>query len=220
MFALHAGLYDVVRAAIVGSILANVLLVLGLAFLVGGLRHGTQRFGTEPGPQLSLMLLVLAVAAVLVPALTATCTLRPAARAGALDHRRGRAAGLLRAVAAGIDRGARRRARTRVDERRGRRGRTAVSWPLWLAVGMLAAAGVAAALVSDWFVNALEPAIDASASRQAFAGLVIVAIAGNAVENVVGIQLAVRNQADYALSVIMQQPAADRPGARARRWCC
>ena len=42
VFALRAGLLDVVRAALVGSILANTLLVLGLAFVAGGLRHGTQ----------------------------------------------------------------------------------------------------------------------------------------------------------------------------------
>src|SRR5690242_2472299 len=46
IFALRDGLYDVVRAALVGSVLANVLLVLGLAFIAGGWRHGTQRFGT------------------------------------------------------------------------------------------------------------------------------------------------------------------------------
>jgi Ca2+:H+ antiporter len=65
---------------------------------------------------------------------------------------------------------------------------------------------VAAALVSDWFVNGLEPAIDSLGISQTFAGLVIVAIAGNAVENVVGIQLAARDRADYALSVILQSP--------------
>ena len=81
-----------------------------------------------------------------------------------------------------------------------------VRWPLWLAVGLLAAAGVAAAFVSDWFVQALEPAIDALGISQAFAGLVVVAIAGNAIENVVGIQLASRNQADYAVSVIVNSP--------------
>jgi Ca2+:H+ antiporter len=67
-------------------------------------------------------------------------------------------------------------------------------------------AGVAAGLVSDWFVDALQPAIDALHISPAFAGLVIVAIAGNAVENVVGIQLAARNQADYAVSVIVNSP--------------
>jgi Ca2+:H+ antiporter len=79
-------------------------------------------------------------------------------------------------------------------------------WPLWLAVSLLAVASVAAALVSDWFVHALEPAIDALGISQAFAGLVIVAIAGNAIENVVGIQLAYRNKADFAMSVIIQSP--------------
>ena len=71
LFALHAGLYDVVRAALVGSILANVLVVLGLAFLVGGLKRGPQRFSTDTAKMMSLML-VLSVAALLVPALTAT----------------------------------------------------------------------------------------------------------------------------------------------------
>ncbi len=55
-------------------------------------------------------------------------------------------------------------------------------------------------------MHALAPAIDALNISQAFAGLVIVAIAGNAVENVVGIQLAARNQANYALSVIINSP--------------
>src|SRR5439155_7709032 len=79
-------------------------------------------------------------------------------------------------------------------------------WPMWLAVGLLALASVLAALVSDWFVHALEPAIETLHISQAFAGLVVVAIAGNAIENVVGIQLAARNQADYALSVIVNSP--------------
>ena len=71
---------------------------------------------------------------------------------------------------------------------------------------MLAVTGVGAAFVSDWFVAGLTPAMDALHISQTFAGLVIVAIAGNAVENVVGIQLAHRNQADFALSVILQSP--------------
>ncbi|MGH3382581.1 MAG: hypothetical protein ACRDP6_48420, partial [Actinoallomurus sp.] len=71
---------------------------------------------------------------------------------------------------------------------------------------LLILAGVASAFVSDWFVNALEPTITQLHISQAFAGLVIVAIAGNAVENVVGIQLALKNQSDYALSVILQSP--------------
>jgi Ca2+:H+ antiporter len=57
--------------------------------------------------------------------------------------------------------------------------------------------------VSEWFVDALVPATKALGISEAFSGLVVVAIAGNAIENVVGIQLAVKNKADYALSVIL-----------------
>ena len=70
IFALRAGLVGVVQGAIVGSILANVLLVLGLAFVVGGVKFGPQRFGAEQGRMVSL-LLVLAVAALCIPSLTA-----------------------------------------------------------------------------------------------------------------------------------------------------
>jgi Ca2+:H+ antiporter len=70
-------------------------------------------------------------------------------------------------------------------------------------VAVLASAGVAAAFVSDWFVSALRPATETLGMSEAFAGLVVVAIAGNAVENVVGVQLALRNRAEFAVSVIV-----------------
>jgi Ca2+:H+ antiporter len=70
------------------------------------------------------------------------------------------------------------------------------------AIGLLAAGGVAAALVSDWFVAALDPAVEAIGISKAFTGLVIVGIAGNAVENVVGIWLAAKRQSDLAISII------------------
>jgi len=77
------------------------------------------------------------------------------------------------------------------------------SWPLGLTITLLGLAGAGAAFVSDWFVVALQPAMSTLGINETFAGLVIVAIAGNAVENLVGIQLAIRNQADYAVSVIL-----------------
>ena len=76
-------------------------------------------------------------------------------------------------------------------------------WPIWLTVVILVVAGVGAAFVSDWFVAALTPAIDILHISQTFTGLVVVALAGNAIENVVGIQLAAKNKADYAISVIL-----------------
>ena len=77
------------------------------------------------------------------------------------------------------------------------------AWSLATAVGVLTACGVAAVLVSDWFVEALKPAIETLGISQAFAGLVLVAIAGNAVENRLGIQLAAEGKADLAVSVVL-----------------
>ena len=68
---------------------------------------------------------------------------------------------------------------------------------------VLLIAAVGAAFASDWFVSALTPAIHTLHMSQDFAGLVIVAIAGNSIENVVGVQLAARNRPDFAISVIL-----------------
>ena len=68
IFALRAGLVDVVKAALIGSILANLLLVLGLAFLVGGLRHGTQQLGSERARTI-VVLMMLSVTAMVIPSL-------------------------------------------------------------------------------------------------------------------------------------------------------
>ncbi len=68
IFALRAGLVAVVQAAVIGSILANSLLVLGLAMLVGGLKHGTQRFSSDQ-PKVIATLTLLAIAALTPPTL-------------------------------------------------------------------------------------------------------------------------------------------------------
>jgi len=70
-------------------------------------------------------------------------------------------------------------------------------------VVVLGAAAVGAAFASDWFVSALTPATQTLGMSEEFAGLVVVAIAGNAVENVVGVQLALQNRMDFAISVIV-----------------
>ena len=200
LFALRAGLNDVVRAAIVGSVLSNVLLVLGLAFVVGGLKHGTQRFDAERARSTGLLLL-LAVSAMLLPALTSSLH-SPAAK-HELAFSRVVAVVLLLVFALSLPAALKRGGP--VDAEHDADG-VVRAWPLWLSIGLLAASGVAAAFVSDWFVHALTPATTALGLSQTFAGLVVVAIAGNAVENVVGIQLAAKNKPDYALSVILQSP--------------
>jgi Ca2+:H+ antiporter len=226
IFALRAGLTSVVQAAIIGSILSNALLVLGLAFLVGGLRNGEQRFNAARARS-TCILLILAVSAMVIPSL-AQYVHTPAGRhEGQLStivsvillvvfalsvpasiRRTDPTAPADPAAAQSTagESGAAEGAAAESAEAGGEAEREPSRWPVGLAVGVLAASSVLAALVSDWFVTALEPAIEVLHISPAFAGLVIVAIAGNAVENVVGIQLAARNQADYALAVIVNSP--------------
>ncbi len=197
IFALRAGLVGVVQAALIGSILGNSLLVLGLAFLVGGLRHGTQRFASD-APRMMATLTLLAVAALAVPTL-ANGLHTPAA--GHIEALSVACALVLLAVFAASIPVALAGGPTTVPREPAAARPTA--WPLWLAVVVLVVAGLGSAFVSDWFVSALTPAIAALHLSQTFTGLVIVALAGNAVENVVGIQLAARNKPDYAISVIL-----------------
>jgi Ca2+:H+ antiporter len=79
--------------------------------------------------------------------------------------------------------------------------------PFGPALVVLAVAGVAAALVSDWFIDALDPAVEALGISKAFTGLVIVAIAGNAVENGVGVSLATKGKSDLSISVVKNSVA-------------
>jgi Ca2+:H+ antiporter len=206
LFALRAKLYGVATATIVGSILANVLLVLGLAFLFGGIKHGRQKFGNEAARTMS-MLMVLSVAAMLVPSLTSA--LGSAATKAALHERTLSivvSVLLLGLFVASLPASLRRQKTATGGETGDSAAAPEHSWPLGMALAMLAITGLGAAFVSEWFVSALQPAMSTLGISEAFAGLVIVAIAGNAVENVVGIQLALKNQSDYALSVILQSP--------------
>jgi len=200
IFALRAGMVKVVQSALIGSILANSLLVLGLAFLVGGLRHGTQRFASEQ-PKIIATLTLLAIAALTVPTLTHELHTPAEGHADALSV--ACAVVLLVVFVLSIPFSLKSELPGKMKSESGEDTTSHPAWPVALAVGVLVFAGVGAAFVSEWFVAALEPAMKTLHLSEAFMGLVIVAIAGNAVENVVGIQLAARNKPDYAVSVIL-----------------
>ncbi|MEO8217448.1 MAG: calcium/proton exchanger [Acidobacteriota bacterium] len=200
IFALRAGLVAVVQAALIGSILANSLLVLGLAFLVGGLKHGTQKFSSDQ-PKIIATLVLLSIAALTVPTLAHQLHTPAGAHGESLSIFV--AIVMLAVFICSIVYSLRKRTAEEVADEKATHGPGGESWPLAMTIGILAVAGVGAAFVSDWFVVALEPAMKSLHLSEAFTGLVVVAIAGNAVENVVGIQLAARNKADYAVSVIL-----------------
>jgi Ca2+:H+ antiporter len=198
IFALRAGLVKVVQTALIGSILANSLLVLGIALLVGGLKNGTQKFSSA-APRMTATLMLLAVSALAVPTLAYELHTPAAIHIDALDV--ACALVLLALFVASIPfllKGDPAVAPSRAPERASHE-----SWSLGVSIVVLAIAGIGAGFVSEWFVAALEPTIAALHLSEAFTGLVVVAIAGNAVENVVGVQLAARNKVDYAMSVIL-----------------
>jgi Ca2+:H+ antiporter len=201
LFALRAGLVAVVQAALIGSILANLLLVLGLCFVVGGLKHGTQPLDSSRARGITVMLLV-SVAAMLLPSVAHLI------HAPAAEHETTlsviASVFLLLLFLLTLP------ASLRRSDDPGRPGGPDEAekprWALPFAVGMLAASAVAAAFVSDWFVDALQPAMSSIGISEAFAGLVVVAIAGNAIENVVGVQLAAKNRSEYAFAVVINSP--------------
>ena len=197
IFALRAGLDTVVKAALVGSILGNSVLVFGMAILFGGLKNGHQYFHSEP-PKMNAVLMILAFAAMAVPTLTYYLHTPAESHLNMLD--------MIVAVVLLITFGAYLSFSIKGDKsfRPDENGEEHPnSWSLPTTLIVLAASGVGAAFVSDWFVDALTPAMDSLGINEVFSGLIIVAIAGNAIENIVGIQLALKNKSDYAVSVIM-----------------
>ena len=195
IFALRAGLDHVVQAALIGSILGNSLLVLGVALFLGGLKNGTQRFASEP-PKMIVTLMLLASAVLVVPTLAKM--LHTPAEPHILSLDIFLAVILLVLLAANIYFSVKGDPSVAISHES-----SGEQWSMKLTLIVLALAAVGAALVSDWFVEALQPAMASLGVSETFAGLVVVAVAGNAIENLIGVQLAWRNQADYAVSVIL-----------------
>jgi Ca2+:H+ antiporter len=204
IFALQAGLLEVVAAALIGSVLGNALFVLGLAILVGGLRHENLSFSAAAN-RLYATELLLGAAALGIPFL--------ATRPGAPDFGHEEELSLAVAVVllvlfvasvpislrmAGGAPGAKPRIPEDEDEAGEERPR-----PLGLTLVVLALSAGSAAFVADWFVEALDPAMAAIGMSEAFAGLIIVALAGNAVENLAGVTAAAKGRGDLAMSLIL-----------------
>jgi Ca2+:H+ antiporter len=195
IFALGAHQIVIAETAILGSILVNALLVLGLVIVAGARRanDGIMRFSPRLPNDTATLLLVSSFIIVLIGlthsagdsasrhaetiSIIGACTILAVYATWLRQY-------LTRPQAAGAE-----------DSEPPRLS-------LRTSLGLLILAGVASAFVSDWFVNALQPTIKTLHISQAFAGLVIVAIAGNAVENVAGIVLAHKGQSELAISVV------------------
>ena len=199
IFALNAGQRIVAQSAIIGSILVNALLVLGLVIVTGARRtaDGTMRFSARLPNDTATLLLTSSFIIVLIGLTTSAHDL-------ASHHIE--TISIVGAVAILLVYGTWLRQYLSSDQGPGD-DVEAPRLTTALSVGLLVAAGGASAFVSDWFVHALQPTIHTLHISQAFAGLVIVAIAGNAVENVAAIFMAAKGRSDLAISIVKNSVA-------------
>jgi Ca2+:H+ antiporter len=198
IFALGAGELVVAETAIIGSIVVNALLVLGLVIVAGARRagDGVMRFHPRLPNDTATLLLISTFIIVLI-------ALSNGAGDAASHH--SKTISIVGAVAILIVYGWWIIGYLRSDTGPGEVEPARVN--VAFSVALLAAGGIGSAFVSDWFVHALTPTIHTLHISRAFAGLVIVAIAGNAVENVAGIFLASRGRSDLAISVVKNSVA-------------
>ena len=200
IFALQAGETVVAETAIIGSILVNALLVLGLVLIVGSLREpgGLMRFSKRLPVDTATLLLTSSLTIVLIAIVTS--------RHDPASHHI-RVISVVGSVAMLIVYSIWLNQYLRADRAPAGAERESPQIAMRTALAVLAVAGAGSAFVSDWFVHALQPTINQLGLSQAFAGIVIVAIAGNAVENVAGIYLAHRGKHDLAISVVKNSVA-------------
>jgi Ca2+:H+ antiporter len=202
IFALRAGEIVVAQTSILGSLLANALLVLGLAIMAGAFRSGDGVMRFQPRlPNDTTMLLMLVV--FLIAIISTSIATDDGASDNAVAISVIGAALILLLYGAWLAN----YLRAGASQEPAIASEHAPPLSFRSGVGVLVVAGVGAAFTSEWFVAVIDPATEELGISKAFTGLVIVAIAGNAVENVVGIQLAWKRRYDLAVSVVKNSVA-------------
>jgi Ca2+:H+ antiporter len=195
IFAIRAGLLELVKASITGSILGNVLLVLGLSILLGGLKNGIQRFDRSHAGLNSTML-ILAVVGLGIPSLFS--------HAIEVKHHEAveylsLGVALVLIVIYGLsllyaffDVSAGKEA----EEAHIHRG-----WNTSKVSGILVAATLLIAWLSEILVEAVEPVIEVVGVTEFFLGIIIIPLVGNVAEHLVGVQMAIKNRMELSLAI-------------------
>lgn len=200
--ALRAGMYDLVKASIAGAIVTNSLFMLGMALLLGGLRHSVQEYNPG-GARLQSSMLFLAAVALLVPSLL-----------GASDHPQmpavigqlsiGLSILLLSAYVLGLvfSLGTHREFFASTATAAPAEGEEHL-WPIGVALAMLAGVTVVVALVSEIFVESVQFAAAEFGMTPAFVGFVVVAIVGAAAEMTAAFAAARKNRLDLSVGIAL-----------------
>jgi Ca2+:H+ antiporter len=191
VLALDAGLKDIVRASIVGSVIGNILLILGLSLFVGGRRHGLQRFN-ERVAALNSSMLVLGVIGVGIP--TLFWAVQPDVDAERVLSR-------FTAVALIVCYVAYLRFSFTTPGLQFAHEPGVASWTRTQAVALLGATALATGIVSEVLVHSIEPTVQAWGVPRTFIGLVIVPFVGNVAEHFAAVRLAYRNSLDFSMGI-------------------
>jgi Ca2+:H+ antiporter len=195
IFAIRGGLLELVKASITGSILGNILLILGMSLLLGGWRHGIQRFDRETAGQNATMM-SLAIIALAIPAVFGHAM-------DAVDHQAtemlslGVAAVMIIIYALSLAYSfitAPPQAETHMLTGHSR-------WGVSFALAVLVGSTVFIAWLSEILVGAVEPVVQAVGLTEFFLGVIIIPLVGNVAEHLVGVQTAYRNKMDLSLAI-------------------
>jgi Ca2+:H+ antiporter len=195
--ALRAGLHEVVKASLAGSIIGNVLLVMGAAMLAGGLRHPEQHYNA-PAARSQATMLTLAAIALILPAAYHAALGSEAPATGSLSIS-------ISVVLLGVY--ALNLVFSLVTHPQlfagteGEKEEHGESWSAGRAAAVLAGATALIAWMSELLVGAIEPTGEALGLGDAFIGVFVVAILGNAAEHATAITAAMRNRMDLSLSI-------------------
>jgi len=203
LVALNAGKVTLVKASITGSILGNLLLILGFSVLLGGFKNGFLRFDrTLAGVSATMM--ILAVIGLIVPTVFEAFH-GPEHLAEDLENLSLGVAGvLLLLYILSV-------AFTFTSSFTVREKGTAApggeimqhkaQWSLPVALAVLTGSTVAIVFLSEFLVGAVEPVVHEWGISEFFIGIILVPIVGNVAEHLVGVQMAVKNRMDLSLSI-------------------
>jgi Ca2+:H+ antiporter len=195
--AIQEGLLELVLASITGSILGNLLLILGFSVLLGGFKFGIQTFDRRQAGVNSTML-ILALIALAVPSLF-NYTIDRVDHAGVEYLSLGASVVMLAVYALSIVFSFK-LADTR-DELVEAHEHHQPEWSLRTAVIVLIAATVAIAYLSEVLVGAVEPVVEELGITEFFLGIILIPLVGNVAEHVVAIQMAIKNKMELSLAI-------------------
>jgi Ca2+:H+ antiporter len=213
IFAIKEGLLELVKASITGSILGNILLVLGMSFFLGGIKNGTQQFDRRHAGRNSILLMLAVMALVIPSILSGSIGPSNSVKVEALSL--GTAGIMILLYAAGLVFSFRefpgplsQPPSTVVGTAKAEPSHTPAAvqsghaaWSLRTAMIVLALSTAGVAYLSELLVGAVEPVVESLGVSEFFLGIILIPIIGNVAEHLVAVKVAIENEMDLSVEI-------------------